>query len=155
MYIPSAVSKREAQVLQQRAAGRAVVEAGSLLGYSTIQLARTARHVVSIDRHTGYHHWKNDSLRQLRRNIEVAGVAQKVTVVVGDLFRMQQPAADFMFIDLDGLYATTLKAIQLARAAIIGVHDFERTSCKGVAQAVADCGLKVIERVDSLVILQR
>lgn len=154
MYIPSAVSKREARVLQQRAAGRDVVEVGSLLGFSTIQLARAARSVVSIDRHTGYTHWKNDTLRQFRRNIEVAGIAKRVRLIVGDLFSIQQPAADLVFIDLDGTYNTTLAAIRMARAPLIAVHDFQRSCCKGVEQAVEASGHQVIERADSLVILQ-
>lgn len=54
MYVPTALSLREDACLRHYARGRRVTEAGALLGHSTIQLAQTARGVVSIDRHTGY-----------------------------------------------------------------------------------------------------
>jgi hypothetical protein len=152
-YIPTALSAREDECLRRHADHRYVVEVGALLGHSTIQLAQTADHVVSIDRHCGYQHWRNDTLRQFLRNLAVTGVARKVTPVVADFSAMKQYAAAFVFIDLDGTYSTTLAAIRSARSALIGVHDFERTSCKGVAQAVSDSGYCVLERVDSLVIL--
>lgn len=153
-YIPTAVSVREGALLQKYAARGFVVETGALLGYSTIQLARTADRVISIDRHSGYTHWRNDTLRQFQRNLDVCGVSQRVTPVVGDFSLMAGYAADFAFIDLDGQYTTTLQAIRLARAPYIGIHDYGRTSCRGVERAVHDSGLEVVERVDSLVILR-
>lgn len=155
IYIPTAVSTRESTVLRRYAGHNLVVEAGGLLGYSTIQLARTARNVVSIDRHTGYDHWRNDTLRQFQRNLDVCGVSARVQVVVGDARLLSQYPADFSFIDLCGTYKTTLAAILAARSPFIGVHDFERTSCRGVGLAVEDSGYEVIERADSLIILKR
>lgn len=152
-YIPTALSKREDLALQRYAAGKRVVEAGALLGHSTIQLALTAAHVTSIDRHSGYQYRPNDTLRQFKRNLDVSGVAQKVTWVVGDFSLLASYPADFAFIDLCGTFANSLAAIRAARAPLIGIHDYERQSCKGVALAVQASGRKVIERIDSLVIL--
>lgn len=153
MYIPTALSAREATALSRYAKGKIVTEAGALLGFSTIQLAKTAKHVTSIDRHTGYNYWKNDTLKQFCRNLGVSGVEGKVAAIEGDFSIMVGYPADFAFIDLDGMEGTTLKAIELANAPVIGVHDFDRTSCRGVAYAVKASGLEIIERVDSLVIL--
>lgn len=154
-YIPTALSRREDAALQRYAAHRTVVEVGALLGHSTIQLAQTAERVISIDRHSGYQYWPNDTLRMFQRNLEVSGISRTVQWLVGDFSLMQGYPADFVFIDLCGTYATTLAAIRAARAPLIGIHDYERQSCKGVELAVAASGYKVIERVDSLVILQR
>lgn len=155
-YIPTALSRREDLALQRYARDRRVVEAGALLGHSTIQLAQTAKHVVSIDRHIGYDYWRNDTLRAFRRNLTVGGVFQKVDAVVGDAVQMlPRYSADFAFIDLCGTYGGTLAAIRAARAPLIGIHDFERQSCAGVARAVKDSGYAIRERIDSLVILEK
>lgn len=151
--IPTALSRREDKALQRYAANRMVVEAGALLGHSTIQLAQTAKRVVSIDRHSGYQYWPNDTLRMFKRNLDVSGVAKKVQWVVGDFSLMRNYPADFAFIDLCGTYANTLAAIRTARAPLIGIHDYERQGCRGVALACAASGYKIIERVDSLIIL--
>jgi hypothetical protein len=154
-YIPTALSRREDQLLQRYAKDRIVVEAGALLGHSTIQLARTAKHVTSIDRHTGYDYWANDTYRLFMRNLEVMGVSQKVQGVIGDCTLLERYPADFVFIDLCGTRAGTLSAIRAAKAPLIGVHDYDRSGCKGVAQAVEDSGYEVVERVDSLIILRK
>lgn len=154
-YIPSAVSKREAKVLQRYAKGKQVVEVGALLGYSTVALASAPAFVVSIDRHSGYTNIPNDTYRQFRRNLWVTGVSSRVSPVVGDFLCMTNYRADFTFIDLDGTYETTLSALTLAPSAIVGVHDFERSNCAGVSMAVEASGYDVLERADSLLILRR
>lgn len=94
-YIPTALSSREDQALRRYAMGRVVVEAGALLGHSTIQLARTAKRVTSIDRHSGYTYWPNDTLRSFNRNMEVAGVANRVQSIVGDFSLLAHFPAHF------------------------------------------------------------
>jgi hypothetical protein len=154
-YIPTALSRREDQLLQRYAKDRIVVEAGALLGHSTIQLARTAKHVTSIDRHTGYDYWANDTYRLFRRNLEVTHTHNRVRSVVGDVALLADYPADFAFIDLCGTRHGTLKALRAANSPLIGVHDYDRSGCKGVAQAVEDSGYEIVERVDSLVILRK
>lgn len=155
MYIPTALSAREDATLRRYAAGRRVAEAGALLGHSTIQLASTARGVVSIDRHTGYDRLPNNTLRSFLRNLDVAGASRRVLPVVGDAQELRAYPADFVFIDLCGTHDGTLAALRAAQAPLIGVHDYQRQSCPGVATAVEASGYRVIERVDSLVILER
>ena len=157
MYIPSAVSPREIACLQKYARDKVVTEVGALLGHSTIQLAKVAREVISIDRHSGYDNAPNSTLSCFLRNLDISGVRKRVTPIIGDFSLMRRFPADFVFIDLDGTYITTMRAIRYAiglRAPIIGVHDFGRTNCKGVAWAVKDSGLQVLERADSLIILK-
>jgi hypothetical protein len=52
--IQTALSNSECTLLRRIAAGRRVVEAGALLGFSTVLLASVAASVVSIDRHEDY-----------------------------------------------------------------------------------------------------
>lgn len=155
MYIPTALSRREVDVLRKYGKDQDVTEAGSLLGFSTIKLAEVARRVTSIDRHCGYERQPNSTLRQFKRNLQVAGVYGRTVVVVGaaNVWLNSFPAA-FVFIDLCGTRSGTIEAVRAARAPIIAVHDFERQNCSGVALAVRDSGFSVIERVDSLIVLQ-
>lgn len=154
MYqIPTALSLREAKRLQHYARDRFVLEVGALLGFSTVVMARVARQVLSIDRHTGYDKLPNDTYKQFRRNLEVYNVRGKVVPVLGDFRAMRQWGSDFCFIDLDGTHGTTLEAIRLCRAPIVGVHDYGRQNCPGVASAVRASGYRVMERVDSLIVL--
>lgn len=155
MYIPTALSPREGAALKHYAKGKRVVEAGALLGYSTIQLASSAAQVVSIDHHRGYYYWLNDTYRQFKRNLEVAGVSGRVRSIIGDYRKLTEHPAEFAFIDLDGTYLTTLNAIRMTRAPVVAVHDFERTSCRGVAAAIESSGCLVTERLDSLIILKK
>jgi hypothetical protein len=153
--IPTALSMREVGVLQSYARGREVVEAGALLGFSTVHMAKVAKRVVSIDRHTGYDRLPNDTYRAFRRNLEVYNVQARVLPVVGDCSLLAEHDGDFGFIDLDGTCSTTLRAIGQCRCPFIGVHDYARQNCRGVADAVELAGLRVRERTDSLIILER
>lgn len=151
--IPTALSLREAQRLQHYARDRYVLEVGALLGFSTVVMARVARQVLSIDRHTGYDKLPNDTYKQFRRNLEVYNVRGKVVPVLGDFRVMSKWGSDLCFIDLDGTHATTLEAIKLCRAPICAVHDYDRQNCHGVSSAVRASGYPVMERVDSLIVL--
>lgn len=153
-YIPTALSRREAERLAWYAAGRTVVEAGALLGFSTIALAETADRVYSIDRHTGYYGTKL-SERTFRRNLDVCNVAGKVQCVIGDVRLVSGFPADFAFIDLDGTCGTTLRAISAVRSTLIGIHDFARLNCRGVEEAIRLSGMPVIERADSLIVIRK
>lgn len=153
-YIPTALSRREAERLAWYAAGRTVVEAGALLGFSTIALAETADRVYSIDRHMGYYGTKF-SERPFRRNLEVCNVAGKVTPVISDAEQVRKYPAAFAFIDLDGTCETTLRVLRCVYAPLVGIHDFARLNCRGVEEAIRLSGLPVIERVDSLIVIRK
>ena len=154
MYIPTALSSREDEALRRWAKDKVVTEAGALLGHSTIQLASTARSVISIDRHTGYNN-NNDTFRAFMRNVSVAGVNKRVTPVIGDASLLRNYPSDFCFIDLCGTKNGSLNGLLSARSPVVSIHDFQRQNCAGVAKAVEESGYKVIERVDSLIILER
>jgi len=154
--IPSALSLREDAALRRWSKDRRVVEAGALLGHSTVEIGRVARSLISIDRHTGYDNQPNNTLRQYMRNLEVAFLNIAVLAIVGDaVTELPKYSADFVFIDLCGTHAVTLAAIQAARAPFVGVHDYQRQNCKGVGSAIEAIGFPVIERTDSLVILRK
>lgn len=158
--IRTAMSTYESARLQRWAAGRSVVECGSLLGYSTVLMAQVARSVVSIDRHDGYPSLglPNDTLRLMLGNLHRYNVASKVTVVVGEHRQVAEWPSDLAFIDLDGTSGTTLDAVRRAQAPFVAIHDYGRHACRGVAHAVAALvaagSHRVIERADTLVVLR-
>jgi protein-L-isoaspartate O-methyltransferase len=80
--IPTALSLPEARELARLAEGRRVVEAGALLGFSTVVLARAAASVVSVDRHEGY---DAPTLGKFLRNLDRFGVQGRVEVRVGGI----------------------------------------------------------------------
>lgn len=151
--IPTALSDREVVALKRMAGGMRVAEAGALLGHSTLQLARVASLVVSIDRHEGY---GPSTLRSFMSNVEGAG---NIIPIVGDAKQiLPLLEVDRYFIDLDGTYETT-KAVLSAipfRNQQIGVHDFGRVNCEGVAKAILEVdGYIIDEVVDTLAIVRR
>ena len=128
------------------------MEAGSLLGYSTIVMARVAASVVAIDRHGGY---RGSTWRRFRSNLERAGVASQVRPIRGEAL-MELPAiiADLAFIDLTGEYELTHQAMLVCRSPLVAVHDATRSGCQGVDQAIQALGWPVVDSVDTLVVLR-
>jgi hypothetical protein len=151
---PSSLSDRETACLQRWARDKRVVEAGALLGYSTIKLAEVATHVVSIDKHEGY---TTPTLRRYLSNLERAGVRGKVTPLVGDAQDLLRNVigVEFGFVDLTGDWLLTHRALKACRANLIGIHDFGRQHCTGVEAAIRTNHLRVIEVVDTLAICAR
>ena len=148
--VPTSISDRESSCLSRWARDKRVIEAGALLGGSTIILARAARHVVSIDRHEGY---SGPTLAGFLSNLERAGVRGKVIPVVGDAIQMMRfPGMEFGFLDLTGEWDSTFYGIHYCSAKIIGIHDLGRPNCAGVEKAISYARLKVIEHVDTLAI---
>lgn len=151
--VPCALSPREHTALATLARGRRVVEAGALLGGSTITLASTARHVISIDRHSGY---SGETWRRYRSNLGRAGVASRVNAWRGEVLALLPLApADVAFVDLTGDYALTLAAFRATLAPILAVHDCERAYCPGVARAIADSGFTPFGQIDTLALLAK
>jgi tRNA A58 N-methylase Trm61 len=133
--IPTSLSCRETLALQRWGRERVVVEAGALLGFSTITLAQVARRVVSVDRHVGYNGAPTE--RRFRSNLHRTGVADRVDVRVGDITdHLPTISADFAFIDLDGTAATTGTALAHLRSSLVGVHDLGRSHCPGVEDVI-------------------
>ena len=150
---PTALSPREVACLQRWASGKLVVEAGALLGYSTIKLAEVATRVISIDRHKDY---TIPTLTRFRSNLDRAGIRDKVEIVVEcALSALPRYRADFGFIDLTGQCMLTQQALEACQAPIVGVHDFQRPHCEGVERAIRGAGFEVVEVIDTLAICRR
>lgn len=94
-----AVGRLLAQVVRI-AGARRVFELGSAIGYSTIWLARA----VGEDGHVFYTDGSEENAAEARRNLAEAGVADRVTVLVGDaLTRLDETEGEFdlVFNDVD------------------------------------------------------
>lgn len=157
--IKTAVSAREVQALRALAAGKRVIEVGSLLGYSTIQLARCAVHVDAIDPHNGYPYFNPaPTLPIFLANLARWGVIGKVTPRIG-LAQDWLPKlkAGLTFIDCTGFYDDTRYCLNQSTSRIIAVHDFGRRGCDGVAKAVLEYVRKQgkeLSVVDTLAIIK-
>jgi SAM-dependent methyltransferase len=71
------IDVRITRMVAQRFAGRSVFESCTGAGFTTISLARTARHVVSAE-------IEPEHQALARKNLERAGVLDRVTLIVGD-----------------------------------------------------------------------
>jgi predicted O-methyltransferase YrrM len=145
LNIPTAVTPREAAVMVTHASGRLVLEVGALLGYSTITLARTALHVVSVDPHEGYPADNpRPTLSTFRANLREHGVEHKVTPVIGTdaILPMLAPRSFGMaFIDTTGEFEDTARIIRavlplLRHEAVLAVHDCGHPDWPGALEAV-------------------
>jgi len=160
--IPTALTVGETKLLQSIAAGKSVIEAGSLLGYSTVAMARRARQVHAIDPHDGYPAFApRPTLDVFLRNIRRHGVTERVVPVVGSVLDVLPGlSADVCFLDLTGARELTQAALELALDAcpVVAVHDYARGGCDGCTRVVdfevRARGLRVT-RVDTLVVVER
>lgn len=157
--IKSAVSSNEIAALQQISAGKSVIEIGSLLGYSTIQIARVAKHVVSVDPHDGYPYYNpTPTLPEFLHNLDRWGVLGVVTPII-DKAQNAPPhltGSDVTFIDCTGLYKDTRFCLEQIKSSIIACHDFGRVGCDGVDRAVLEYVKKFnkqLQVVDTLAII--
>lgn len=145
--IPTALTIAESETLEELAADSFVLEAGALLGYSTVLMARVASHVVSVDPHSGY---PADDPRptfdQYYDNLEQHGVLERVTPIVETL-DMTLPFLtaeyfDLVFFDLTGEYEDTVRAMRSVEHWLTGglvalaVHDCGHPDWPGVRRAV-------------------
>ncbi|GAA3017589.1 O-methyltransferase [Streptosporangium longisporum] len=88
-------------LLARMCRARRILEIGTLGGYSTIWFARAAEHVTTLEVDPGY-------AKLARRNLEHAGVADRVDVIVGaatdsldELIARRAEPYDLVFIDAD------------------------------------------------------
>jgi precorrin-6B methylase 2 len=153
--IPTAISFRERLALARYARSKRVVEAGSLLGASTLWMEQLATSVVSIDRHEGYGH---PTLAIMKNNLMRYGQG-RIEMRVGDaLAVLPSVEADVAFIDLTGDQDLTLNVLETLPSSIqvTLVHDCERSRCEGVVRAIQrQASWRQLEQVDTLAILGR
>lgn len=136
--IPGRLELDEGEALQELAAGKVVLEIGSLFGRSTVCLAEVAAVVHAVDPHrkgNGDFHSDfrgKDSLQELRANLRAAGLERKVVLHVGtvaDLWLPTSPIFDLAFIDGDHHAPGVAKDIGFVRRVLrpgakIAAHDY-------------------------------
>ncbi len=153
--IPTAISLREIEILNKLSLNKNVLEIGSLLGYSTINIARHAHKVTSIDPHEGYPYEGADStLGKFISNLNYYNI-RNVKVFKDRFQNIAKQDYDFAFIDLDGQYQTTMEVLEYTKhIPVIAIHDFDRPRCSGVAHAVKDAGANIVQVIDTCAIIE-
>jgi len=139
--IPNAFTAAELELLRQVAAGARVVEAGALLGFSTVTIAEVAREVVSIDPHQGYPAAAPRSTwEQFSANLREYGVVDRVTAIRGSAEDwLPAMRADLAFFDLTGEYDVTAACLNRApHVPRVAMHDYQRADCAGATRAVEE-----------------
>ena len=148
--IPTGVSIQEIEELRSLARGKIVLEVGSLLGYSTVNLAQVAERVHAVDPHEGYpDHDPRPTLQPFIENLNKFGVRDRVKVHIGKaqdilpVFRYDY--FDLGFIDVNGGYEDTLYCLKAVSYLVrpggwLAVHDYGRVSpdCSGATRAVEE-----------------
>jgi hypothetical protein len=153
--IPTALSLRETKLLKRLSIGKGVLEIGSLLGYSTVNIAKEARIVTSIDPHEGYpYDGAETTIHKFINNLAKYKV-DNVKVHKNMFQDVELGNHDFAFIDLDGTYETTKSVLEYTKdIPLITIHDYGRQGCSGVAEAIRKQGSKIIQVIDTTVIIE-
>lgn len=148
------LSAEEAHALNQLAKGRRVLELGAFKGRSTVAMALTAKHVVSVDWHGGDKHVKiGPSLEDYKKNIEPY---KNIIPIVGR-FEQVVPlleACKFEMIFVDGQhdYPSVIRDMYFAlgfEPQVIAFHDWGKFQ---VTQGLSAFGIKPTSIVDTLAI---
>lgn len=148
------LTANEAAALNRLAQGRRVLELGAFKGRSTVAMALTARHVVSVDWHNGDKHVQlGPSLSEYRKNIEPY---KNIIPIVG---RFEQvipllEAAKFEMIFVDGQHdlPSVIRDMYFAfgfQPQVIAVHDWGLFQ---VTEGIKFFGIKPTSIVDTLAI---
>jgi predicted O-methyltransferase YrrM len=166
------ISRAQARVLADLAAGKVILEIGAFLGGSTIVLASVARQVWSVDTHMlgqfttskalppilGGGTGDPDTLARFRDNLKRYGVAERVVILVGysaDVLPLLRDGSfDAAFVDGGhdeaNVRADAREALRLVRTGgPICFHDVEMPS---VAAALADLPVARIEEALAVVL---
>jgi predicted O-methyltransferase YrrM len=137
------MQREECEKLADLAQGAVVLEVGACLGCSTIALASTAEHVVSVDWHRGDtqtigwggppRQYASFSGFQYLDNLMRYGVLEKVSAVVADCNSigplLADASFDFAFIDGDHRYDAVCRNIEMflpkvKPGGVIAFHDY-------------------------------
>ena len=149
------LSPVEAATLEKLAEGKRVLELGALLGRSTVCMARTAKLVVSVDRHTGATEiGHTNTLIEYWNNVR--GVPNIIPIVgdfgdVAQLLNGQQ--FDMIFVDGSHDYKSVQCDLKIAQSfgGQIVAHDWDNFA---VTPAATDAGFRPTSVVESLAILE-
>ena len=149
--IPCALSKPEYRLLAELTDGRRVVEAGALLGGSTVHIARFAASVISIDKHEGY---SVPTWRQYRSNLQRFGAYNVKPIKADCLLALPGAPAELAFLDLTGGRSLSYAAVRAVHPSVrlVAVHDFGRQGCD-VPDRIP--GWRPFRRADTLLVFER
>lgn len=159
--IPTSMTEPEAKKLAELARGQQVLEIGSLLGYSTIMLARVATRVVAIDPHHGYPAADpKPTLAEYIDNLDRYGVRDKVTSILADartvLPLLRPTHFGLIFIDITRVASELIFLANNLDPRYIALHDYGHPQWTGATEAV-DLFFKMrscpMEIVDTLAVL--
>jgi hypothetical protein len=156
---------REGRALWELARGKRVLEVGSYFGRSTICLAQSAAHVVSIDPHDGRGTAVPlSTLDGLRENVTRYKLAERVEIIVEafDTAQLTGRCFDVAFIDGAHDYESVRADIHrvsdvLAPSGLIVFHDYQNGTDDGVDQAVDEflsSGAELVSKHDSLAVVR-
>lgn len=138
--IPTAMTETEAHALQMISMGENVLEIGSLLGYSTIVLARVARRVWAIDPHEGYPvSDPRPTLDGFMQNLELHGVRDKVVPIIGraqDVLPSLRSHFGVIFIDITRHAKELIFLANNLDPRYIAIHDYKHPEWTGSTEAV-------------------
>lgn len=154
--IPTSLLAVEAEELARLAESRRVLEVGSAYGFSAVTMALAgATHVTAVDNHAG-DTWLGDTRTVLQRNLDTAGVADRVTVVEADsrdgLAGLAGQKFGLIFIDGDHSYAGAAADIAgalplLDHGGVLAIHDYGETCCCPEVKTAAGSMLPAPDRV--------
>lgn len=152
---PGWLSDAEADYLARLARDKTVLELGAWLGRSTVALASTAAHVVSVDWHKGDAgagfgdtlpgYW--DTVRNL----------DNVTMVVGRfefVVPLFAPVFGLAFVDGCPVEDAVVRDARLAAAVtrgLVAFHDYDQAA---VQAAVSEVGFVPVARVETLAVCE-
>ena len=127
--IPTSISRDELTLLQAICAGKRVYEAGALLGASTTHIAQVAKHVTSVDPHSGYpRHAPRPTWEAYCRNISPFDNIEAHRDVFQNVPRPK--VLDVAWADLTGRRDVMLNFIQqFQMTPILAIHDYGRSAC--------------------------
>jgi len=153
--IPTALSFNETILIKNLSRNKKVLEIGSLLGYSTINMAKEAKAVTSIDPHEGYpYKGAETTIFKFKYNLTRYNINN--VKIIQDIFEnVKKEKYDFVFIDLSGKYELTKKVLEYVQnIPVVVIHDFARQNCSGVEKAIKDSGANLIQVIDTCAIIK-
>jgi len=153
----------EGRELANLARGKRVLEIGSYCGLSTVCMARTVDHVVTIDTHDGRGTpTPRNTFNTLMANLWRHGVAEKVTAVVGTSSDWaDEDKFDLVFIDgahdFESVSTDMVNAVVMLKDdGLLVFHDYggEHEGVTGTVDVLVKGGGQILSQVDSLVVVR-
>jgi len=161
--IPTAMTPAESRCLYGLALDRKVLEFGSLLGYSTIVMAQSAKMVYAVDPHEGYPLADpKPTLTQFLYNLHRYKVRDRVVPIVSSgqdiAWAFTPKSFGLILIDITRFAAELICLANTLDPDVIAVHDYGIEDWDGATKAVDKYSKETTRKlrfVDTLAILER